>query len=112
MIISWGMKWALCLARVGEVICLQGLVVKHAGMRPIARIILNWILECSEMVWTGCIWLRLGQVAGCLIMGITFLYILRIFEKRGIISLSRSSLLHEEFKKVQTKPLGLSIRGF
>lgn len=63
-------------------------------------------------MWTGFIWLRIGQFAGSVNMGIGFLYILGIFEYRGIISLSRSTLLHGEVKKVQTKPLGISVRGF
>jgi hypothetical protein len=29
------------------------------------RIILKWVLETWDGSWTGSIWLRIGQVAGC-----------------------------------------------
>jgi len=36
---SRGMKWAGYLVRMGEVKCLQGLLVRREGMRPLARTI-------------------------------------------------------------------------
>jgi len=34
-----GVKWTGYLARMGEVKCLQGLVVRREGLRPLARTI-------------------------------------------------------------------------
>jgi len=89
---SRGVKWAEYLARMGEVKCLQDLVVRGEAKRPLARaipwrLILNCTLEWSESVWAGFVWLRIGHVAGFLNMGIGFfIYIYWEFLSREELS--------------------------
>jgi len=54
-----------CSTHVRDEKCIQYLVVKSEGKRPLGRTgrrwkkILQWILgKWSDKLWTGCIWLR------------------------------------------------------
>jgi hypothetical protein len=68
MIKSRRMKWAGHVAQMGEMINAYNILVgKPEGKRPLKadEKILEWFFEKQGgMVWTECIWLRIGLVAG------------------------------------------------
>jgi hypothetical protein len=60
------MRWAGHVAYGGEERCVQGLVGKPEGKRPLGRPRRKWEgnIKMDLQKWTGSIWLRIGTGGG------------------------------------------------